>query len=199
MGSGIVQAGTFVRGAVARRPQSSPVVACFYAVRDLPYALDGAHDADGLHSQGRGDCLAKSELMRLAAEELRIAARYVCWLYLLPAVVSEVAELPSRLDVHRAVQVHVGGTWVLADATHHPGLRRTPLPVSDWDGRHDTKPAYPLAGPMIVEESAHAAAWQAREQVRLWTTSCPTEVLVRWRSAYIAWLRQHESQDQLTE
>ena len=183
---------TFVRRAIARRPQSPPVVACFYAVRDLPYALDGAHDADGLLSQGRGDCLAKSELMRLAAQGLGIAARYVCWLYLLPAVVPEVSELPSRLDVHRAVQVRVSGTWVLADATHHPSLRHTVLPVSEWDGRHDTKPGYPRVGPLIVEEAAHDAARQAREQVRLWTTNCPTQVLARWRSAYNAWLRQHE-------
>jgi hypothetical protein len=26
---------------MARRPQSAPVAACFHAVRDLPYALDG--------------------------------------------------------------------------------------------------------------------------------------------------------------
>jgi hypothetical protein len=44
------------------------VVPCFYALRDLPYALDGAHDAEGLLTQGWGDCLAKSELMLLAAE-----------------------------------------------------------------------------------------------------------------------------------
>src|SRR5262249_39596105 len=43
---------TFVRRAVARRPQNMAVVACFYAVRDLPYALDRAHDADGLLVQG---------------------------------------------------------------------------------------------------------------------------------------------------
>jgi hypothetical protein len=130
--------------------------------------------------------------MRLAAQELGIPACYACWLYLLPAVVPEIAELPSRLDVHRAVQVRVGGTWVLADATHHPGLRHTVLTVSDWDGGHDTKPGYPPAGPVIVEEAANDAARQAREQVRLWTTSRSPQVLARWRSAYIAWLRQHE-------
>jgi hypothetical protein len=39
----------FVREAIARRLQSVPVVACFYSVRDLPYALDGGHDAEGHH------------------------------------------------------------------------------------------------------------------------------------------------------
>jgi transglutaminase-like putative cysteine protease len=167
------------------------VVACFYAIRDLPYALDGAHDAHGLLEQGRGDCLAKSELMRLAAGQLEIPARYVFWLYELPVVVPEVADLPSRLDVHRAVQVHLAGTWVLADATHHWLLRDTPLTVSEWDGRHDTLPAYPPAGPVITDD-AQDAVWQVREQVRLWTGQCSRDVLDRWRSAYVRWLRQHE-------
>jgi len=183
---------TFLKRAVAWCTQRPPVVACFYAVRDLPYALDGAHDAHGLLQQGRGDCLAKSELMRLAASQLDIPARYVCWLYALPDVVPEVADLPSRLDVHRAVQVHIDGTWVLADATHHGALRDTPLIVSDWDGRHDTEQAYRPVGPVAVADDADGAAEHAREQVRLWTASCPTEVLARWRSAYVAWLRQYE-------
>lgn len=38
----------FVRHAVAFRPDVAPMVACFFAVRDVPYAIDGAHDADGL-------------------------------------------------------------------------------------------------------------------------------------------------------
>ena len=190
LGAMLVEA--FVRRAVARRPDSMPVVACFCAVRDLPYALDGAHDAGGLLVQGRGDCVAKSELLMLAARELGTAARYVCWLYLLPDVVPEVAELPSRLDVHRAVQVRTGGSWVLADATHHPGLRRTGLRVNDWDGRLDTQPGYPPVGPVIVEDAEQDAAVQARQQVQLWTARCPPQVLATWRSAYIAWLRQRE-------
>lgn len=186
---------TFLKRAVARRPQNVPMVACYYAVRDLPYALDGAPDAAELLTQGRGDCLAKSELLRLAARVLAIPARYVCWPYLLPGVVPEVAELPSRLDVHRAVQLRVGAAWVLADATHHPALRDTPLTVSEWDGRHDTKPGYPPAGPVIVEDETPDAARQAREKVRHWTASCPPQVLARWRSAYIAWLGQHEQRE----
>jgi len=182
----------FIKRAEAHRPHSMPVVACFYAVRDLPYALDGANNADELLAQGRGDCVAKSELMMLAAGELGIMTRYVCWLYLLPDVVPEAAELPSRLDVHRTVQLRIGGTWVLADATHHPGLRRTGLAVSDWDGRHDTQPGHPPVGAVIVEQVEQDAARQARELAHLWTSSCPTRVLARWRSAYIAWLTQHE-------
>jgi hypothetical protein len=188
----VTEAGMFVSAAVQRRREVAPIVACFYAVRDLPYALDGAHDRAGLLLQGRGDCLAKSELMRLAAGVLQIPGRYAWWPYLLPDVVPEVAELPSRLDVHRAAQLRVGGSWVLADATHHPGLRHTRLRVCDWDGRHDTRPAYPPAGPVQVEDVAQEAVRQAREQVRLWAAGCPGDVLARWRSAYVAWLRQHE-------
>jgi transglutaminase-like putative cysteine protease len=183
---------SFVRQALARRSESLPSVAAWRAVRDLPYALDGAHDAEGLLAVGRGDCLAKSELMKLAAEALGMTARYVCWLYLLPDVVPEVADLPSRLDVHRAVQVRIGARWILADATHHPGLRGTPLAVSDWDGRHDTAPAHTPIGQVIAEDEDPVAAKLIRGRAQQWISSCPQGLLVRWRSAYIAWLRKYE-------
>lgn len=83
--------------------------------------------------------MAKSELLTLTAWELGIPARYVCWLYLLPEVVPEARELPSRLDEHRAVQVRVGQRWMLADATHHPGL---------W---------HPAAGQRLAGRARHGA------------------------------------------
>jgi hypothetical protein len=43
-------AGAFVRQTLVRWPEMPPLVTCFYAVRDLPYALDGAHDSD--HGEG---------------------------------------------------------------------------------------------------------------------------------------------------
>lgn len=192
-GGGVALAGAFVRRAAEQQPELPPLVACFYAVRDLPYALDGAHDAAGLLDERRGDCMAKSELLKLAADELGVPARFVRWRYLLPEVVAEVAELPSRLDVHRAVQVNAGQQWLLADATHHRMLRHTPLVVSEWDGRHDSQPAYPPLGAVMVEGMAQAAVEQACEDARRWTTSCPQDALARWRSAYIAWLRQYET------
>jgi hypothetical protein len=183
--------GPFVQAAAEHQLGLPLIAACFYSVRDMPYALDGAHDATGLLHQQRGDCLAKSELMTLAAAEVGIPTRYVRWRYLLPDVVPEIAALPSRIDVHRTVQLHIGGRWVLVDPTHHAALRNTPLVVSDWDGKHDTEPAYPLAGPMMVETIAPEAVSQACKEVRQWTATCPA-VLARWRHAYIAWLRQHE-------
>jgi len=184
--------GAFAGHARARFPQLSPAAACFYAVRDMPYALDGAHDATGLLEQGRGDCLAKSELLSLALRQLGARTRFVRWPYLLPEVVPEVAALPARLDVHRAVHVQVGASWVLADATHHPGLRGTALAVNDWDGSHDTGPGYPPAGPMIIGEYPRDRVASTCEEATSWTANCPAEILTRWRSAYIAWLRQHE-------
>lgn len=182
----------FVADAVSRRPALAPLVACFYAVRDLPYALDGANDAAGLLRQGRGDCLAKSELMKLIAESLGVPARFVRWRYLIPAVVPEVTELPDRLDVHRAVQVRPGPKWLLADVTHQSGLRGRGLIVADWDGQHDTVPCYPVVGPMMIDDNDPAAVAQACAEVARWTARCPPAVLQRWRSAYIAWLRLHE-------
>jgi len=64
-------AGAFVRRAAEQQPELPPLVACFYAVRDLPYALDGARDAAGLLDERRGDCMAKSELLKLAAAQIR--------------------------------------------------------------------------------------------------------------------------------
>jgi hypothetical protein len=173
----------FVAEAVEQYPGIAPVVSCFYAVRDLPYALDGSHDGLDLLVQRRGDCLAKSELlaMALAAKALGIPARYVRWRYLIPEAVPEVAELPSRVDLHRAVQLLVGGKWVLVDSTHHPGLRNTRLLVSEWDGQHDTQPGYRPLGPALIESLAPAAVRQACEEVRCWTASCP-EAVAAWRA-----------------
>jgi transglutaminase-like putative cysteine protease len=180
-----------VADAVRRYGNVAPVVSCFYAVRDLPYALDGAHDGVSLLRHRRGDCLAKSDLMMMASAELGVPCRFVRWQYLLPEVVPEAAALPSRVDVHRTVQLKVGGSWLLADPTHHPGLRQTALTVSDWDGEHDTDPGYPPVGPLMIERIEPAAVRDVLEEVRLWTASCPAEVAA-WRTAYSAWLRQYE-------
>jgi transglutaminase-like putative cysteine protease len=67
----------FVADAVRHRSGVAPVVSCLYAVRDLPYVLAGADAGQGLLYHGRGDCLAKSDLMRLAAAELGVPCRFV--------------------------------------------------------------------------------------------------------------------------
>jgi len=92
----------------------------FREVRDLPYAIDGAHDADALAQIGAGDCLAKSELLGRRLLGLGRTVRFVRWLYMLPAVVPQVDFLPERLDVHRALEVHHRGRWLLVDPTHAP-------------------------------------------------------------------------------
>jgi len=47
-------------------------IQAFYEVREMRYAIDEAHDADGLVAKGAGDCLAKAELLarRLGAAAL---------------------------------------------------------------------------------------------------------------------------------
>ena len=100
-------------------------MALFEAIRDLPYATDGAHDDAGPARRGRGDCLAL----------LGCATRRVRWRCHLPDQPPAAALLPSREDIHSAAEVWIGGRWVLIDATHDPPLVRGGLTVADWDGR----------------------------------------------------------------
>jgi hypothetical protein len=126
----------------------------FRHVRAVPYATDGAHDAASLLSVGRGDCLAKSAFLAREMKRLGLEVRRVRWLYLLLPWPPEVGLLPSREDVHTAVEVWLGRRWVLIDATHDPPLAAAGLTVADWDGRTDTAPAYRPTGPLWREGDA---------------------------------------------
>lgn len=174
-------------GAVTGR-EVVQAVAIFEEVRGFPYAIDAAHDADALVELGAGDCLAKSDLLARRLRRLGFSVRLVRWLYLLPDVVPEVGELPSRLDLHRAVDVWRGGEWILADATHDPPLAGSGLTVAEWDYPKGTPAAYPAIGPRWVEgrDSREIAAGLAR--IKRWVDACPPPVLARWREAYIRWL-----------
>ncbi|MEV4571524.1 transglutaminase domain-containing protein [Nonomuraea sp. NPDC049419] len=97
-------------------------IALFLAVRNVPYATDGAHDAETLMTIGRGDCLAKSAYLIEGLRTLGHQVRRVRWLYHLPDRPAEVQLLPSGEDVHAAAKVLVDGRWVLVDATHDPPL-----------------------------------------------------------------------------
>ncbi|MEV0615658.1 transglutaminase family protein [Nonomuraea sp. NPDC050404] len=120
----------------------------FLAVRNVPYATDGAHDADTLMTLGRGDCLAKSAYLIEGLRALGYPARRVRWLYHLPDRPAEVRLLPSREDVHSAAEVLIDGRWALVDATHDPPLAAAGLAVGVWDGSTDTVPAYEPRGPL---------------------------------------------------
>lgn len=126
-------------------------MATFEDVRDLPYALDGAHDAGELQRLGRGDCLAKADLLARRLADLGQEIRLVRFSYKLPSVIPEVEALVGGEDLHRAVQMRVGRRWILVDATHDLGLAGSGLTVARWDGRHATEPAYPPTGPILVE------------------------------------------------
>ncbi|MFF4924285.1 transglutaminase domain-containing protein [Kitasatospora sp. NPDC001261] len=115
----------------------------FEQVRAVPYATDGAHDAESLMVIGRGDCLAKADFLLRGFLLLGYPARRVRWLYLLPEQPAEVHQLVSRQDAHSAVEVLLAEVWVLVDATHDPALAGAGLTVASWDGWTDTLPAYP--------------------------------------------------------
>ncbi|MEU0857502.1 hypothetical protein ABZ352_18965 [Streptomyces griseofuscus] len=129
-------------------------ISLFRTVRAVPYATDGAHDAASLTTVGRGDCLAKSAYLAREFATLGVPARRVRWLYHLPPHPAEVSLLPSREDVHTAVEIRLGAAWVLVDATHDPALAAAGFTVADWDGLTDTVPAYPPAGPIWREGDA---------------------------------------------
>jgi transglutaminase-like putative cysteine protease len=171
-------------GTAGGRPKDPcRLVEAFEAVRDLPYALDGAHDADELIALGRGDCLAKSDLLARKLTELGLEARLVRFRYLLPSVVPEVEALPERTDLHRAVQVGIGGNWILVDATHDPPLGRGGLTVGHWDGSAPTEPAYPPAGPLLVEGLDDEAIRLELEQISRWVRETDPAVVGRWHAA----------------
>jgi transglutaminase-like putative cysteine protease len=123
-------------------------IALFLAVRNVPYATDGAHDAETLMTAGRGDCLAKSAYLIEGFGALGHQARRVRWLYHLPDRPAEVLLLPSREDVHSAAEVLIDGRWTLVDATHDPLLAAAGLTVAEWNGITDTVPAYEPRGPL---------------------------------------------------
>ena len=125
--------------------------ALFLAVRDLPYATDSASDAAELIALGRGNCLAKADLLSHGFRRMGVEVRMVKWRYELPPKPPEVALLPVSYDIHTAVEVAVGGVWVLVDATNDPPLASGGLTVAGWDGTSATVPNYVPSGPIWRE------------------------------------------------
>jgi transglutaminase-like putative cysteine protease len=159
----------------------------FWAIREFPYATDAAHDAASLLIRRRGDCLAKSDLLACAFSAIDIPVRRVRWLYELPGQPPEVARLPTRLDVHTAVQAQVDGRWRLVDPTHDSALGALALTVAEWDGIGDTVPAYEPAGPMWRETEDAAQIRGAIDGIDVAYGSCAREALL-YRRAFNSWL-----------
>ncbi len=144
--------GAFVRRVLTGETEQSPLAQVFYAVRNVPYATDAAHDALGLIRHRRGDCVAKSDLLSRSLRLLGRETRTVRWLYRLPLYPPEVQLLPTLMDIHTAVQMHGPDGWTLVDATHDPALAGAGLIVNEWDGCSGTAPAYEASGPMWPED-----------------------------------------------
>lgn len=173
------------RGVAARR-------ALFAAVRDPPYATNAAADAAALVRLGRGNCLAKADLLTRGLRLLGDDVRRVRWRYQLPEQPPEVGLLPSRDDIHTAVEVNIAGRWVLVDATHDPPLARGGFVVNDWDGEHQTSPAYEPRGPIWREgrdDEAIAAALAAIMAPYYGAATAPATGAT-YLSAFNAWLEQ---------
>lgn len=133
-------------------------VEIYERIRNLPYATDGAHHARGLEEHGRGNCVAKAQLL---AEELTacgLVTRLVSWEYELPILVAVQRLLRFRFDVHTAVELKLAGTWTLLDTTHDPPLALLGLSVGHWEGISGTEPAYPPLGPVIAHDGPDAAS-----------------------------------------
>ena len=163
-------------------------VVSFYTVREMPYAIDKAHDRASLDRLGAGDCLAKAELLAETLTMVGVETRLVRWPYHLPDVVPEVRLLPSTLDLHRAVEALIDGEWKLVDATHDAALAVGGLTVADWDGRRPTEPAYRPRGPILVEGRDQDQIDAMLAEITAWTASCDALALHRWRTSYVAWL-----------
>ncbi len=170
-------------GAAARR-------AVFAAVRDLPYATDAAADAVTLVRVGRGNCAAKAALLARGLRLLGADARLVRWRYRLPAWPPEVGLLPSRDDLHTAVEVAVAGSWIVVDATHDPPLARGGLVVGDWDGWHQTAPAYAPDGPIWREGPDDTAIADALAALAAQYHGRDAALTTAYRDAFDAWLGQ---------
>jgi transglutaminase-like putative cysteine protease len=177
----------FVDAVAVGRDDRARRVALFLAVRDLPYATDRAYDADGLIAVGRGNCLAKADLLWHGFRRIGVGVRRVKWRYELPPSPPEVALLPSRVDIHTAVEIAIDGAWILVDATHDPPLDTGGLTVADWDGVNPTAPNYVPCGPVWRKGEHDRQIAAALAEIAAQYETAPSEA-ERYLSAFNDWL-----------
>lgn len=182
----------FIDGVAVGSDDRARRVALYLTVRDLPYATDGASDAAGLIAMGRGNCLAKADLLWHGFHRIGVEVRRVKWRYELPSNPPEVALLPVIYDIHTAVEIAIGGAWLLVDATNDPPLARGGLTVAGWDGVSSTVPNYTPSGPTWCE-GAHdreIATAQAEIAARIETMQSEAD---RYLAAFNEWLESLRS------
>lgn len=178
---------SFVRTATAGLEGAAARPALFRAVRDLPYATNAATTAEELVRWRRGGCWAKADLLARGLCYLGYDARRVWWRYLLPDAVPEVRLLPSREDVHAAVEVRVDGARHVVDPTLDPPLARLGLRVTEWDGSGDTDVAFVPSGP-VWREGRHDAEVESAIRWCRSTMALGSGDLSRYPVAYNRWL-----------
>jgi hypothetical protein len=136
-------------------------ISIFGHIRDIPYSLAVPHTdpvtaMDQLLVLGRGSCGPKHYLLAEMYRRLRLDIVYATFAFSWndpglrypPALRALAAHIP--VTHHLACRVHIGGRWVLVDATWDPPLARGGFPVNEhWDGISDTKCAVrPLPSPV---------------------------------------------------
>lgn len=115
----------------------------YAAVKAIPYATDGAHEAGDLDACGSGNCHAKAWRLHEGLTSIGYEARVVRWAYELTDPYRSL--LPSSLDLHTAVEVCIDDEWRVVDATLDDDLRE-----ARWDGLGATSPAFEPCSPVWV-------------------------------------------------
>lgn len=155
----------------------------YQRVRNLPYDTVAAHDAEGLRSQGRGNCVARAGLLAVEPSAWGVSCRVVSWEYELPVLVDVQHELGFTSDVHTAVQVRDGDRWLVVDATYDPALADLGLTVGQWDGTSETEPAYPAIGPVaVLDHHGHSSRLgEAVARIGRQVEATPPDLIARYQ------------------
>ncbi len=125
-------------------------ISIFKHIRDIPYAIipklrNPAVGPAGMLELNRGSCQPKHFLLVMLFNKLNLPTRYVTYPFKwneqpmkYPDDLKKMTEnLP--LAYHLTSKAHIGGRWVLVDATHDLLLESAGFPVNkDWDGESDT-------------------------------------------------------------
>lgn len=144
---------------------SSPVVAVYHAVRNIPYGSVGERDPFLVVARNSGSCSGKHLLLRDLLRRTGCEAEIITMFTHFESRLGQHPSFPADLnaliaeggicDFHHYVRARSRpGPWVKLDATWHDALAPYPFPVNtDWQGQGDTQLAsVPLEEHPAVED-----------------------------------------------
>jgi hypothetical protein len=108
----------------------------FRLVRDIPYHID-------LRDRSRDrSCGSKAEMLQTRLKKIGLESRRICCRFKwadtpLPAALIAKAPGPDCGHEYLEVQMPDRG-WIALDATWDSGLKKSGLPIAEWDGRCGT-------------------------------------------------------------